>query len=237
MLTLTPPILSESEGAVSASSKKRRATTPEATMTVSKPRSRFQWRRMAFHMIFINLAAVLAMVISDELWRYRIIMIVLSLTALYELLRKYIGPLGRLFDFLQGREEELTTRTASTDFVIAMSVIACVCSPRVAATAFATAAFADPFARMFGIAFGTVKWPRSRKTYEGSAACFMVALATVKIGMEPLPWVLALIAATVATGAELIPQRIYKTWFGPIPTPGDNFYIPLATAAVLSMAS
>ena len=192
---------------------------------------------MAFHVLSIAAAAYLCTAVTDELWRYYLIIGALALGSLYELMRMRFGGLfSWLFGFLQGREEEKQTRTASMDFVVAMSISAGLFSPRIAATSFMVVALADPFARIFGISFGSVRWPGSRKTIEGSAACFVVSFFTVMSCLQDVPKPFCALAALVATIAELLPQKVFRTYFGLVATPCDNFYIPIGTAALLAWA-
>ncbi len=234
---MTPPPSSQPEGAVVAPFIPSWHVEPEldvpVPVEVKKPS--LQWKRLAFHVLLIGLAAYLCVALDGTLWRYTLTIVALVLGSLYEIVRvRYGGWLTKLFNWLQGREEEKLTRTASMDFLVAMGMCVLLFSPAVSATAFLVVALADPFARVFGMTFGRTRWPRSRKTYVGSLACFLTSLVTIVSCMRGAPLHLCIAAAVVATIAELIPHKIYQTWFGPLPGPSDNFYMPVLTSCVLA---
>lgn len=194
-----------------------------------------QWVRLAFHVSGITLAAFLCRVIEDPLWKGGLCIAALLLALTYEYGRKFPRTrFGRLCNQAQVREIEVGTRAASTDFGIAMAVIATHFSAPVAATAFLVAAYADPIARLWGMHFGRLRWFGGKKTVEGSIAAFSVAACVVFLSGLGLSFWAGLAVAAVAVAAELIPQAVIDTRFGRLLTPCDNFYIPLATALSLA---
>lgn len=229
---MSPKPMSQSEGAVDAPSETPVVFHPKDLGPDGRPKPKPEWKRMAFHVLAVSTAAVLCMYVSDPYWRGGLVIFALVMGTLYELVRKLRGTrLGKKLNDIRVRRRELRTRAASTDFIIAMSVCAFVFDPHVAATAFTVTALADPMARIWGIYFGTVRWGRSKKTIEGSIGFFLIAFAVIMLLKPPLP--VALVAAVVATCAELRDQRIIMTRLGPLITLSDNFYIPVCTAAVL----
>jgi dolichol kinase len=210
----------------------------ESLLVWQKRKPKPRWRRLFFHVIAISVAALLCRYVDDPHWRGGLVIGSLVLCVLYELLRKLRSTaIGRLLNGINVRASEVHTRAASTDFAVAMSICAFVFPPAIACTAFMVTALADPMARIFGIYFGTVRWHRCRKTIEGSIGCFIVALGVIMC-IQPAPnIVVAVIAAAVATWAELCEQRVIKTRFGPYMTLGDNFRMPVATATALYVLS
>lgn len=197
-----------------------------------------QWIRLFFHVISMSVAAVLCRSVDDPHWRLGLVVGSLILCVLYELLRKLrTTAVGRLLNGINLRPDEVHTRAASTDFVLAMGLCAYLFPPAIASTAFLVTAFADPMARLFGIYFGTVRWHRRRKTIEGSIGCCLVALCVI-MTIQPSPSLPAAgLAAVIAAWAELCEQRVIETRLGPYITFGDNFRMPIATALALYVLS
>jgi dolichol kinase len=79
----------------------------------------------------------------------------------------------------------------------------------------------DTFAALVGRKVGKNRILNGKKTFEGSAACFLVCLV---FGLFFLEWQLAFIGALAATVIEVISGRL-----------SDNFLVPLLSAAVLSL--
>ncbi len=195
-----------------------------------------QWWRMLFHVVGMCTAAILCLVIEDPYWRGGLCIFALVLAVLYELGRKSRNNwFGRLCNRPIVREHEVDTRAASTDFGIAMAVMAMFFQPTVAAIAFLVAALADPMARLWGMRFGRRRWFGSKKTVEGSLACFAVAATVILMASSSLSVAAGLGVAAIAMAAELIPQTAINTRFGKLLTPCDNFYVPLLTGAVMQV--
>ena len=90
-----------------------------------------QWWRMLFHVVGMCTAAILCLVIEDPYWRGGLCIFALVLAVLYELGRKSRNNwFGRLCNRPIVREHEVDTRAASTDFGIAMAVMAMFSNPR-----------------------------------------------------------------------------------------------------------
>lgn len=211
---------------------KARAAAIDARINTAIP----QWKRMLFHVLAISLTAALSTVIIQPYVRGGIITFCLLLALAYEYGRKSRNNwFGRLCNKPIVREHEAHTRAASTDFGIAMAIVAMFYSPAIGVTAFLVAAWADPVARLVGQRLGRCRWPRSKKTLEGSLAGFLVAACLVRATYPGLaPTTIATVAA-LAMAVELIPETIIHTRFGPLLTPVDNFYIPVCTAATLAV--
>lgn len=80
----------------------------------------------------------------------------------------------------------------------------------------------DAAAALVGKAIGRLRFPGSKKSVEGSAACFIVCAAACQLlGFPPASSALGALAATLV---ELMPT----TWFF-----NDNLWMPLATAVAL----
>ncbi len=232
---MTPSPISQSEGAVEAPTKSVAPPVEEIDSATGRPKPKPEWKRLFFHASAVSLAAILCYFLEDPHWRGGLTIGALLLATLFELLRKtrfFRDKFNRLV-----RKHEVATRAASTDFLMAMAICAFAFSPRVAATAFLVTAFADPMARLFGVYFGTLRWHKSNKTFEGSIGFLLVAFAVVTAFMRPTPaWPVALATAFIAAWVERHSnERICKTWFGPLRMPSDNATIPLTVCILLAV--
>lgn len=93
----------------------------------------------------------------------------------------------------------------------------------VAVLAITTFMIADAAAAIVGRMWGRLNWPRSKRTLEGSAAFFVVALVILASFTE-LPLHLLMLVAVVGTIVEVTPRIL-----------NDNVRVPLALAAVLHL--
>ena len=127
--------------------------------------------------------------------------------------------------------------TSATYFLLALLLIVYCFEERVVSSALAIAAFADPSARMVGKTIGRHRIGSMRKTWEGTAACFIVAFALVlflqwgfhgvSIG---LALALAVVTALAAVVAELVIPHLAPNLLD------DNFWVPFLSAGVLHLS-
>jgi len=107
-------------------------------------------------------------------------------------------------------------------------VVALLFPRRVAITAMCFLALGDPLAAIVGMSVGRHKIPGTKKSVEGSLACFIACLAAgllIGYAVLALPVWLAVFGAALATGLELANWRI-----------DDNFLIPVASAVGMQIA-
>ena len=97
--------------------------------------------------------------------------------------------------------------------------------PRIVSAALLYLSFGDAAASLAGKAFGRHPIPGSRKSFEGSAACFAVCLC-IGAGLG-FPWQAALAGAVVASFIEALPTTVFIN---------DNLLIPVGATAALLMA-
>lgn len=94
--------------------------------------------------------------------------------------------------------------------------------PRVVSASLFYAAFGDAAAALVGKSIGQRRLPFSKKSLEGSLACFMTCLLIGEIAGFPLK--ATAFAAATGTIIEFLPTTVYFN---------DNLWMPIATAAVL----
>ena len=94
---------------------------------------------------------------------------------------------------------------------------------KIAASAMIMFMLADAAAALIGRRFGRIRWGSLDKTVEGSLAFFVVALASISF-FDPLNWIESVIIAAFSSFLELMPVPL-----------NDNLYVPLLTAALLSV--
>lgn len=137
--------------------------------------------------------------------------------------RNFRKTFNRLFGMIL-RKHELTDFTGATYLLFASMLCIAFFEPLIASAAIAFLSIGDTFAAMIGMNFGKRKFQRSKKSLEGSLACFA---STFIFGILWLgnPW-LALLGALTATLAEL----------SKIPL-DDNIKIPLAAGLVMTLAT
>ncbi|MBN2053522.1 hypothetical protein JW905_01285 [bacterium] len=119
------------------------------------------------------------------------------------------------------RQHEAHSLTTSTYFVLASFFVIMLFDKTTAIVALLFLAIGDPVAALFGRMFGQVRLIDG-KSLEGSIACFQTCLVIGLIFLSS-PWA-ALVAALVATLAELIPLPV-----------NDNIRIPVISAFILSL--
>ena len=156
---------------------------------------------------------------------------------LWEILRRRFPILSRYF-FIRFviREKERTENkiTTATYFTLALIIVVYCFDDAVASSAILIASLADPSARIVGKLIGRHRIGGMKKTWEGTAACFLVAFAIVLALQHwrhgvPVPWAAALAGITgVATVmAELVIPHFAHDFLD------DNFWIPFLSAAAL----
>lgn len=120
------------------------------------------------------------------------------------------------------KKKERKSFSSITLFFIAMFIVILIFSKSIAIISIMYLIFGDVFAKFFGLEFGKIRlW---HKTLEGSTA-HLVACLLVGYVMFPfldLPVWQIIIAAFIATLAEVFPSNI-----------NDNFIVPIATAVSL----
>ena len=242
---MTPNPVSQSEGAV--------GTGPDLSVPPSVPlvsqdvparledpalllrRPKPEWRRLFFHVGACTLAGILCRFIDDPYWRGGLVITALVGTLLHEyLIKGGQGWLARKMKLIERRREH-RTRTAGTDFIVAMSVSAFVFRPDVACAGFLVTALADPAARLFGTQLTATPRVDRRKTIEGSAGFLLVAMIAVTLSFVTENLAIIFAASFAGMLAERPRQRVIKTWFGPVMTPADNFWIPIVVSTVLTV--
>lgn len=151
----------------------------------------------------------------------------LTITLLIEFNRFWQKSFRKTFHRIFGsilRRHELIDLTGATYLLFASLLCVAFFEPRIAAASMAFLSIGDTFAALVGINFGKRKFLRSKKTLEGSLACFASCMIFGLWWLKS-PW-LATLGALAATGAEL----------GNIPM-DDNLKIPLASGIVMSLIS
>ena len=185
--------------------------------------------RAVWHALAVSTWGVAALLARDELIPFLtprtytfLVWWAFGLMVFWEALRRRYGSLNRLpgVRALLRSGERGREVTTAVYFLLGLVVCVNVFSLTTTAAAVFVTGCADPSARIIGKAFGKHRLPRSRKTVEGSLACFAVTFLIVYIvGRSPAS---ALSAGVLVTAAELfIPQFL----------PGfldDNFWIPMA---------
>ncbi len=162
-------------------------------------------RRLAFIWLFVALAISLAIEFT-RFWQ-----------------RNFRRTFHRLFGSIL-RRHEFKDLTGATYLLFASLLCVAFFEPRIAAASIAFLSIGDTFAALVGMSFGKRKFLGSKKTLEGSLACFVSCLI---FGLWWLrnPW-LAIIGSLAATGAEL----------GNIGL-DDNLKIPLISGIVMALVS
>ena len=178
--------------------------------------------RKVVHVASALVAATMPFIVAD-----RSILITASAILLVAL------PLGGWLGWFPGVVRAGRTSTGPLCFLAAYLVLLVVEQSRAhIAVAFALVGVADAAACGVGMTFGRHRFVGSTRTWEGSAAFFVVALVTLVgagplLGLSPLTTVtLALSGALVTTALEAI-----------APSALDNLLVPLATAAMCALAS
>lgn len=215
------------------------SASPVASATPLAAKSflaRIECKRMLFHILAISLTGFLCQVITDPRWRGGILIFALALCALCEYARtRWTGGLARLVRKITVREQELNTRSATMDFLLGLALSFLLFREDILATAVYITAWCDPMARLIGVSIGQYRWPRSRKTIEGSVTCGVLASGIAALCLRPIPLSGMVTVGVVTMLVELMPQRVYRTRFGEFVTPADNFFIPLACGCALSL--
>ncbi len=209
--------------------------------------------RFVFHSLGISLAGVLAFLLPNDLAGLAAISLVVtcligeSLRASERFLNwpwwTILGPLTRITHRVDVRENEVGTRTATLDFSVGLYIAWGTCPLWAVAAACLVTAWADPLARVVGKRWGSIKWPGSKKTLEGSGTCFFVTtlICTFVLAGQgvqgPVVLAVSIIAGVMTTLAELIPQWPKKPRPGDILTPADNFWLVIVAAATLTICS
>lgn len=225
---MTPEPISTTEGA-----KVVPSVQPDPSLQLRRPKP--EWRRLFFHVGACSVAALICLYLEDPRWRGGLAITALVGTVIYEYFVKGRDNwLGRLMQKIMRRKEH-RTRSAGTDFIVAMSICAFVFTPKIACAAFFVTAWADPAARLFGTYLTMMPRIDRRKTLEGSIGFLLVAWMVLTLAMRPEGVQVTVTAAFAGMLAELPRQRTLKTWFGPVLTPADNFWIPIVVSTVLTV--
>ncbi len=181
-----------------------------------------EYTRKSIHLIFGIFFLALIYFLGTNL-SVQIISACLILGIIVSLLIKNkikIPFLGKIVESVERENEKKFPGTAAIMFFISAIILLVIFQndKTIVLAALSVQVFADAFAAIIGITFGKTKI-LGKKTLEGSAACFVVALFCLSYFY---PIQIALIAAIVATIIELIPLD-------------DNLWVPLFTATVLKL--
>jgi len=218
---------------VSQSEATELVSSQDPSLQLRRPKP--EWRRLFFHVGACSLAAFLCRFIDHPYWRGGLVIVALVGTVLHEyLIKGGDGWLARKMKLIERRREH-RTRTAGTDFIVAMSVSAFVFTPEIACAGFLVTALADPAARLFGTYLTATPRVDRRKTVEGSVGFLLIAMIAVTLSFVTENLTVIFASAFAGMLAERPRQRTIKTWFGPILTPADNFWIPIVVSTVLTV--
>ena len=140
----------------------------------------------------------------------------------WEALRRQFPALNRtpVLRLVLRSHERVREVTTATYFMLALLVcIKAFEMDTIAAAIFVTAC-ADPAARIVGTAMGRHRWPRSKKSVEGSLGCFAVTAVIVLLVVgRPVS---AVSAGALVAAAELVIPAFLPRFLD------DNFWIPVA---------
>lgn len=201
----------------------------------SEPRPRPEWVRLFFHILSISLAGYLCQWIEDPLWRAGLLAGFLALFSLYEIARtRWSGWFADQLNRVVVRPQERRTRAASMDFMLGLALSFLLYRDRDLVTAVYVTAWCDPLARLVGVTFGRHRWPRSRKTVEGSLGCLVTAMIVASVCQPHLSLPILFGVGLAALTVELVPQWTWRTRWGEILSPADNFFITVAVGAALT---
>lgn len=167
-------------------------------------------------------------------WSVALLLPLAMLTSLADVLRVRAMWFHRLVDrvfgfMMRGKERppfggEIVLNGATCIFISA-ALLAVVFPVAVGAPALATFMIADAAAALVGRRWGRRHWPRSERTFEGSAAFVVTALAILSVlGIFPLPILLS--AVVLGAVVEALP--------GPL---NDNIQVPFVMALVLAAST
>ena len=129
--------------------------------------------------------------------------------------------------------ERHTEYTTAVYFLLALLILVSAFDMRTVAAAIFVTGCSDPAARIIGKAFGKHRFPKSRKTVEGSLACFAVTVLIVwAVSGAPVEGpaaglVVAAVAGFVVAAAELLIPGFLPGFLD------DNFWIPLLCALAI----
>ncbi len=151
----------------------------------------------------------------------------LTISLIIELNRFWQRSFRKTFHRIFGsilRRHEFKDLTGATYLLFASLLCVAFFEPRIAAASIAFLSIGDTFAALIGMNFGKRKFLHSKKTLEGSLACFASCMI---FGLWWLgsPW-LAVLGALAATGAELGYSAL-----------DDNIKVPLASGIVMALVS
>ncbi len=181
-----------------------------------------EYVRKSIHIIFGTIFLALIYFLGTNL-SINIISFFLALGIIVSSLIKYkvkLPYLGKIVESVE-RENEKSFPGKAAIFFFASAILLLFFfqdNKTIILASLSVQVFADAFAAIIGINFGTHKI-LGKKTLEGSTACFVVALLCLSYFY---PINLAIIAALVATIVELIPLD-------------DNLWVPLLTASTLKL--
>ncbi|MFH0963924.1 MAG: hypothetical protein V2A58_07910 [Planctomycetota bacterium] len=156
---------------------------------------------------------------------------------IWEILRRYLPHINRLpmLEFILRRREGRGI-TPAPFFLLAVLLITNCFTEEVSSTAIFITALADPASRIFGKLFGRHRIGGSRKTWVGTAACFLTAFLVVfalQYFHEHHP-----LAATVLLGLAAAVTAVIAEVVIPVVAPrllDDNFWIPLLCAVSIHL--
>lgn len=181
-----------------------------------------EYVRKSIHIIFGTIFLALIYLLGTDI-SIKVISFFLALGIIASTLIKYkikIPFLGKIVERVE-RENEKNFPGKAAIFFFASAIILLFLfwdNKTIILASLSVQVFADAFAAIIGINFGTHKI-LGKKTLEGSTACFIVALFCL-IYFYPIN--IALIVALIATIVELIPLD-------------DNLWVPLFTATALKL--
>ena len=187
--------------------------------------------RKIYHMFGGMITPALCLLFSSRPAMVAISLTLMVLVLVFEFLRLKAPAFSRWIDAfvpVQIKQSERNKLAGQGYMQIGYFVVVLLFPRGVAITAMCFLALGDPLAAIVGMSVGRHKIPGTKKSVEGSLACFVACLAAgLLIGhaVLALPVWLAVFGAALATGLELANWRI-----------DDNFLIPVASAAGMQIA-
>ena len=215
---------------------KKGQTEVASSASIEEKIRSFELPRALGHFVLIGMWAVNGFAVKNHV----LVAVAFAACVLWELLRR-IWPIFNKLPVIRHtlrRTERRKVLTPATFFLIGLMICVKFFDPDIVNAAIWVTALADPAARLVGKTWGRARILNSKKTLEGSSACFLVTAVVVFLclylfrgsgGQMQVVWMLgaALLAGgLVAAGEAIIPHFL----------PGfmdDNFWVlVLASTAI-----